>query len=56
MTAHEALKTNFGYDDFRPLQEEIVQSVLDGRDTLALMPTGGGKRLCVQVPTMVMGG
>ena len=56
MTAHEALKTYFGYNNFRPLQEEIVQSVLDGRDTLALMPTGGGKSLCFQVPTMVMGG
>ena len=56
MTAQDALKTYFGYDDFRPLQTEIVQSVLNGRDTLALMPTGGGKSLCFQVPTMVMGG
>ena len=56
MTAHEALKTYFGYDDFRPLQAEIVQSVLDGRDTMALMPTGGGKSLCFQVPTMAMNG
>lgn len=56
MTAHEVLNTYYGYNDFRPLQAEIIQSILDGRDTLALLPTGGGKSLCFQVPTMVMDG
>ncbi|MBO4518707.1 MAG: RecQ family ATP-dependent DNA helicase [Paludibacteraceae bacterium] len=55
MTPQEALHTYFGYDDFRPLQAEIIDSVLAGRDTLALMPTGGGKSICFQVPTLVMG-
>ena len=54
MTPKEALHTYFGYDDFRPLQSEIIASVLSGRDTLALMPTGGGKSICFQVPTLVM--
>ena len=54
MQPKEALKIFFGYDDFRPLQSEIIASVLSGRDTLALMPTGGGKSICFQVPTLVM--
>ena len=54
MTAQQALQTYFGYDAFRPMQAEIIESVLAGNDTLALLPTGGGKSLCFQVPTMVM--
>ena len=54
MTALEALHTYFGYDDFRPMQQDIIESVLAGKDTLALLPTGGGKSLCFQVPTLVM--
>lgn len=54
MTPREILQKYWHYDDFRPLQAEIIDSVLAGRDTLALMPTGGGKSLCFQVPTMVM--
>lgn len=54
MTIQDILKNYFGYETFRPLQEEIIRSVLDGRDTLALLPTGGGKSLCFQVPTLYM--
>jgi ATP-dependent DNA helicase RecQ len=52
----DILKKYWGYDTFRPLQEDIIKSVLAGKDTLGLMPTGGGKSLTFQVPTMVMDG
>ncbi len=54
--AHDILKRYWGYPEFRPLQEEIILSVLDGRDTLALLPTGGGKSVCFQVPALALGG
>lgn len=53
---HEILKTYWGYDTFRPLQEDIVNSILAGQDTLALLPTGGGKSVCFQVPALAMEG
>ena len=54
MTPEEVLHTYFKYPAFRPLQEDIIRSVLKGDDTLALMHTGGGKSICFQVPTLVM--
>ncbi|MDE6445398.1 MAG: RecQ family ATP-dependent DNA helicase [Alistipes sp.] len=53
---YEVLKRYWGFDEFRPVQAEIIRSVLAGRDTLALMPTGGGKSLTYQVPTLVREG
>ncbi len=56
LTIHEILKQYWGYDHFRPLQEDIINAVLDGKDTLALLPTGGGKSVCFQVPAMAKDG
>lgn len=54
--AQEILKEYWGYDSFRPMQEEIVGAALEGRDVLAILPTGGGKSICFQVPAMMREG
>src|ERR1700676_2175612 len=54
--AREALKRWFGFDEFRPLQAEIIADTLAGRDVLALLPTGGGKSLCFQLPAVLTAG
>ena len=56
MTAQETLKEYWGYENFRPKQEEIVNAALEGRDVLAILPTGGGKSVCFQVPGMMKDG
>src|SRR5438067_13157896 len=56
MELSEALKEHFGYDTFRKGQEAVVRSVLSGRPTIAILPTGGGKSLCYQLPALLLDG
>ena len=53
---HAKLKENFGFEKFRPNQETIINTVLSGQDTLAIMPTGGGKSICFQLPALILPG
>ena len=56
LNLNEALKKYFGFDTFKGDQDAIIQNVLDGNDTFVLMPTGGGKSLCYQLPSLLMEG
>lgn len=53
---HETLKTNFGFEQFRPHQEEIIRTILSKQDVVAIMPTGGGKSICYQLPSLLFPG
>ena len=54
--ALEILKEYWGYDNFRPMQREIIDAAVDGKDVLAILPTGGGKSVCFQVPALMKDG
>ena len=56
MSPVEVLKEYWGYEGFRPMQEEIIGAALEGKDVLAIMPTGGGKSICFQVPGLMADG
>ena len=56
VSIHHILNKYWGFDSFRPMQEDIIRAVMDGRDCVALLPTGGGKSICFQVPALVMEG
>ena len=56
MNAVDILKKYFGYDSFRTGQEDMIRSILSGRDALAIMPTGAGKSICYQVPALLLPG
>ncbi len=55
-TPTEILRQYWGHASFRPIQEEIIRAVLEGKDTLAILPTGGGKSICFQVPALIKEG